>query len=67
MVTPATDCVTDRLLHTLLSSNDSGAWEEDERISEEGSEMSKNTKIAYVSLISLARLMVFLVGLLTLA
>lgn len=67
MVTPATDCVTDRLLHTLLSSNDSGACEEDERISEEGSEMSKNAKIAYVSLISLARLMVFLVGLLTLA
>jgi len=34
MVTPATDCVTDRLLHTLLSSNDSGTCEENERISE---------------------------------
>ena len=62
MVTPATDCVADRLLHALLSGNDSGACEENGRISEEGSEMSKNAKTAYVSLISLARLMVFLVG-----
>ena len=65
MVTPATDCVTDRLLHALLSSNDSGACEENGRISEEGSEMSKNAKIGYISLISLARLMVFLLRLLT--
>ena len=65
MVTPATDCVTDRLLHALLSSNDSGACEENGRISEEGSEMSKNAKIAYVSLISSVGLMVFLVRLLT--
>ena len=65
MVTPATDCVTDRLLHALLSNNGSGACEENGRISEEGSEMSKNAKIAYVSLISSVGLMVFLVRLLT--
>ena len=63
MVTPATDCVTDRLLHTLLSSNDSGTCEENGRISEEGSEMSKNAKIAYVSLISSVGSIVFLPGL----
>ena len=57
MVTPATDCVTDRLLHALLSNNGSGACEENGRISEEGSEMSKNAKIAYGSLISSVRLL----------
>ena len=65
MVTPATDCVTERLLHTLLSNNGSSTCEENGRISEEGSEMSKNAKIAYVSLISSVGLTVFLLGLLT--